>query len=57
MEKLIAHQYKFPEAWVIYWETTRKTPDQETLVLEFPDGSIHKYKEALLSDRGSRCAQ
>jgi hypothetical protein len=35
---------KFPEARVIYWETTKKTPDQETLVLEFPDGTTHKYQ-------------
>ncbi|MDR1204795.1 MAG: hypothetical protein LBL26_04850 [Peptococcaceae bacterium] len=35
---------KFPDARVIYWETSRKTPDYVTLRLEFPDGTVHDYK-------------
>jgi hypothetical protein len=27
-----------PEARVIYWETTRSTPDKETIMFRFPDG-------------------
>ncbi|GHV47101.1 hypothetical protein AGMMS49546_36340 [Spirochaetia bacterium] len=34
----------FPQVRVIYWETTRKTPDKLTLNLVFPDGKIHKYR-------------
>jgi predicted transposase/invertase (TIGR01784 family) len=35
---------KFPNAKVIYWETTKKTPDEVTLSLEFPEGGLHEYK-------------
>ncbi|MDR1193584.1 MAG: hypothetical protein LBK98_05365 [Peptococcaceae bacterium] len=35
---------KFPNARVIYWETSRETPDYVTLRLEFPDGATHDYK-------------
>ncbi|MDR1649467.1 MAG: hypothetical protein LBR71_04335, partial [Synergistaceae bacterium] len=39
---------KFPNARIIYWDTTRKTPDEAVLVLEFPDGGSYEYKvEAL----------
>lgn len=34
---------KFPNARVIYWETSAKTPDVALLRLEFPDGSTHDY--------------
>jgi hypothetical protein len=34
----------FPQVRVIYWETTRKTPDKLTLNLIFPDGKRHKYQ-------------
>ncbi|MHC6204107.1 hypothetical protein ACYULU_13055, partial [Breznakiellaceae bacterium SP9] len=33
-----------PEAQIIYWETSRKTPDKVTLRLVFPDGSKHDYE-------------
>jgi hypothetical protein len=33
-----------PSARVIYWETTRKTPDKVTLRLIFPDRSVHDYE-------------
>jgi hypothetical protein len=32
-----------PQAKILYWETTRRTPDRETLSLIFPDGTIHDY--------------
>jgi hypothetical protein len=35
---------KFPNARIIYWETTKKTPDEVTLSLEFPDGKNYNYK-------------
>ncbi|MDR1193395.1 MAG: hypothetical protein LBK98_04365 [Peptococcaceae bacterium] len=35
---------KFPNARVIYWETSRETPDYVTLRLEFPDNTTHDYK-------------
>jgi hypothetical protein len=34
---------KFPNARIIYWETTKKTPDEVTLSLEFADGN-YDYK-------------
>jgi hypothetical protein len=34
---------KFPEARVIYWETTNKTPDEAILSLEFPNGEHYDY--------------
>ncbi|MDR1215173.1 MAG: hypothetical protein LBK25_00665 [Treponema sp.] len=33
-----------PAARIIYWETTRKTPDKVTLRLLFPDKSPHDYE-------------
>jgi predicted transposase/invertase (TIGR01784 family) len=33
----------FPQARVLYWETTRKTPDQLTLHIIFPDKSRHDF--------------
>jgi hypothetical protein len=36
----------FPQVRVIYWETTRKTPDMLTVNLIFPDGTRHKYRAA-----------
>jgi hypothetical protein len=35
---------KFPNARIIYWETTKNTPDEAVLVLEFPDGGSYDYK-------------
>jgi hypothetical protein len=35
---------KLPEARIIYWETTKHTPDEVVLVLEFPDGGSYEYK-------------
>jgi predicted transposase/invertase (TIGR01784 family) len=35
---------KFPNARIIYWETTKKTPDEAVLALEFPDGGHYDYK-------------
>jgi hypothetical protein len=35
---------KFPSARIIYWETTKKTPDEVTLSLEFTDGGKFDYK-------------
>jgi hypothetical protein len=34
---------KFPNAKIIYWETTKKTPDEVTLTLGFPDGEHYNY--------------
>jgi hypothetical protein len=34
----------FPQVRVIYWETTRKTPDTLTVNMIFPDGTRHKYR-------------
>ncbi|MDR1324641.1 MAG: hypothetical protein LBK00_01220 [Treponema sp.] len=37
-----------PAARIIYWETTRRTPDKETVRLVFPDKTTHDYEvEAL----------
>jgi hypothetical protein len=33
-----------PQARIIYWETSPQTPDEVTLELVFPDGSIHNYQ-------------
>ncbi|GHV75086.1 hypothetical protein AGMMS49940_23880 [Spirochaetia bacterium] len=33
----------FPDARIIYWETTHKTPDTVTLRLQFPDGNHYDY--------------
>lgn len=35
---------KFPNARIIYWETTEEAPDEVTLSLEFPEGGNHEYK-------------
>jgi hypothetical protein len=35
---------KFPNARIIYWETTKKAPDEAVLALEFPDGGHYDYK-------------
>jgi hypothetical protein len=35
---------KFPNARIICWEPTGRTPDEVTLALEFPDGSLHDYR-------------
>ena len=35
---------KMPFARILYWETTRKTPDKVTLELEFEDRSLHTYE-------------
>jgi hypothetical protein len=35
---------KFPNARIIYWETTKKTPDEVVLALEFPDGGHCDYE-------------
>jgi hypothetical protein len=34
---------RFPNARVIYWEGSRKTPDKLALNLVFPDGKTHRY--------------
>jgi len=34
---------KFPNARIIYWETTKRTPDEVVLTLEFPDGGSYDY--------------
>jgi predicted transposase/invertase (TIGR01784 family) len=34
---------RFPNARVLYWETTGKTPDEVTLALEFPEGGCYDY--------------
>ncbi|MDR0554439.1 MAG: hypothetical protein LBG76_06550, partial [Treponema sp.] len=34
---------RFPRARVLYWETTRKTPDNITLRIIYPDGSRHDF--------------
>jgi predicted transposase/invertase (TIGR01784 family) len=34
---------KCPNARVIYWETTKRTPDEVVLSLEFSDGTSHDY--------------
>jgi hypothetical protein len=34
---------KFPNARIIYWETSKKTPDEAVLTLEFPDGGSYDY--------------
>jgi hypothetical protein len=34
---------KFPDARIIYWETTKHTPDEVTLSLEFPEGGNYEY--------------
>ena len=33
----------FPSARIIYWETTKRTPDEVVLSLEFPDGGNYDY--------------
>ena len=35
---------KFPRSIVMYWETTKNTPDVVTLRLEFPDGETYDYQ-------------
>ncbi|GHS94722.1 hypothetical protein AGMMS50276_08070 [Synergistales bacterium] len=35
---------KFPNARIIYWETTKKTPDEVTLSLEFSESEHYDYK-------------
>ncbi|MDR2527873.1 MAG: hypothetical protein LBD04_02495 [Synergistaceae bacterium] len=35
---------KFPDARIIYWESTGRAPDVVMLSLLFPDGSSHDYK-------------
>jgi hypothetical protein len=37
-------EIRFPDARIIYWETSRNTPDEVTLRLKFPDGKYHDYK-------------
>ena len=37
---------KMPFARILYWETTRKTPDKVALELEFEDGTLHTYEVA-----------
>jgi len=34
---------KFPNARIIYWETTKRTPDEVVLSLEFPNGRSYDY--------------
>jgi hypothetical protein len=34
---------RFPDARIIYWETTGNTPDKVTLSLEFPEGGCYDY--------------
>jgi hypothetical protein len=34
----------FPKARVLYWETTKNTPDTAWLRLIFPDGTPHEFK-------------
>jgi len=34
---------RFPNARIIYWETTERTPDEVTLSLEFSDGGSYDY--------------
>jgi hypothetical protein len=35
---------RFPDARIIYWETTEKTPDEVILRLDFSDGSHYDYR-------------
>jgi hypothetical protein len=35
---------KFPSPMVLYWETTKSTPDTVILRLEFPDGKSYDYE-------------
>ncbi|MDR2136361.1 MAG: hypothetical protein LBO76_07080 [Treponema sp.] len=35
---------RLPDARVIYWETTRGTPDRETIIFEFPDGGQYRME-------------
>jgi hypothetical protein len=35
---------RFPQARVLYWETTRRTPDKITLHVIFPDRSRHEFE-------------
>jgi hypothetical protein len=35
---------KFPKARVLYWETTKNTPDTLRVNLVFPDNTTHKYE-------------
>ncbi|MDR3147299.1 MAG: hypothetical protein LBU00_02850 [Treponema sp.] len=35
---------RLPDARVIYWETSRNTPDRETLVFEFPGGEEQRME-------------
>ncbi|MDR1398981.1 MAG: hypothetical protein LBJ41_03565 [Treponema sp.] len=35
---------KFPRSIVMYWKTTKNTPDVVTLRLEFPDGATYDYQ-------------
>lgn len=37
-------EVRFPNAKIIYWETTGKTPDEVTLRLKFSDGKHYDYK-------------
>ncbi|GHU51182.1 hypothetical protein FACS1894200_11130 [Spirochaetia bacterium] len=41
-------QLNMPFALILYWETTRKTPDKVTLKLKFEDGSLHNYEVSTL---------
>jgi hypothetical protein len=34
----------FPKALVLYWETTKSTPDTELVRFIFPDGTPHEFK-------------
>jgi predicted transposase/invertase (TIGR01784 family) len=34
----------FPQARVLYWETTKKTPDMERITIVFPDRSRHEFR-------------
>jgi hypothetical protein len=35
---------RLPKARVLYWETTKNTPEWATLRLVFPDNTVHDYK-------------
>jgi predicted transposase/invertase (TIGR01784 family) len=35
---------KFPNAKIIFWEATKKMPDEVVLTLEFPEGEPYDYK-------------
>jgi hypothetical protein len=37
-------EMSFPPAIVLYWETTKKTPDTHRILFTFPDGTKHRFE-------------